>query len=142
MSSEVSERHLRPISVSAGEARLTHTGVSYVATVGINDHRGKVTLNMQLSGKQRERVDVRVIDIVSNCAVIYLFLPCSCFCYNYVLVTATGPSQGSFVLPKRVHLSPPSDFCALFHTESKQYVLQGALPPTLQHPRPFCYGLF
>lgn len=26
---------------------------------------------MQLSGKQRERVDVRVIDIVSNCALLF-----------------------------------------------------------------------
>lgn len=76
VSSKVSKQHLRPISVSAREARLTHTGVQYVATIGINEHRGKVTLNMQLSGKQRGRVDVRVIDIVSNCALLLISSCC------------------------------------------------------------------
>lgn len=92
MSSKVSKQHLRPISVSAREARLTHTGVQYVATIGINEHCGKVTLNMQLSGKQRERVDVRVIDIVSNCGLLIISLLCSCFYYKYVFVTAAGPN--------------------------------------------------
>lgn len=94
MSSRVSEQHLPPISVSAaGEARLTHTGVQYVATIGINEHRGKVTLNMQLSGKQRERVDVRVIDIVSNCGLL-LFLPCCVLVFMIIFVfgTAAGPN--------------------------------------------------
>lgn len=76
VSSKVSKQHLRPISVSAREARLTHTGVQYVATIGINEHCGKVTLNMQLSGKQRERVDVRVIDIVSNCGLLIISSCC------------------------------------------------------------------
>lgn len=91
VSTKVSKQHLRPISVSAREARLTHTGVQYVATIGINEHRGKVTLNMQLSGKQRERVDVRVIDIVSNCGLLLISSCCVLVFIIIILYNSNWP---------------------------------------------------